>query len=607
MGRLARVDSPAHTTVDAVPAPWAGKPAKTVKPTGAVDALDPPVASGPTASGPSQELLKISQELSAVWDGTPPLWNPNIAPNNPGPGPFQTPEARRTLLYTLKNMKQAFEKSGLALRADLSPRDLRIRSSILQTFELAHLMRETQYDIWGSLQPMATPHDALQSVSISKPEDVEPAVKALETYPAYYQAWINALEASRAEGWVISKAIIEPMKTRIAADLAQIDAKLDETPYMQPLVTCPAGFSVDQYAAAKGQLTAAVQGPVRQSVELLSNFLGQYEARDSVGISEMPNPRAKEAAKLIFNYNLGKTINPTELHQLGLDQVEAAKANAIKLARTFVPANVPDEQVLAAFAALPQNRFASPEEVTAAVKAQVDKFVAAWTVAFGLKPEHITPPTLTASSHVTQGAYRRGTNEFLYNPDPALITRSDVPELVAHEIAHWANQMVKAENLPELAQGMYCYVTSEGVGIFAEQLAAQTGKDATHPYGAYDEFGYIGAEIALAFRAARVVCDTGIHFMGWSLDDSAKFLRAATGYSAELASRESVRYASMPGQADTYLVGLEGIQAARVAAKAKLGSSVTEEQLRERLLELAGVPLGTLLKGLSQPFTLGTP
>ena len=56
-------------------------------------------------------------------------------------------------------------------------------------------------------------------------------------------------------------------------------------------------------------------------------------------------------------------------------------------------------------------------------------------------------------------------------------------------------------------------------------------------------------------RAARLVVDTGIHALGWTLEESMEFLMDATGCHPFEAERECRRYAAWPGQALSYKFG----------------------------------------------------
>ena len=561
----------------------------------AVDALTSPVpACGVAPAQISKGIARVADQLWAVWQKNAPLFNPMLAPVAANPGKVQTPADRKATLEALFAQEATWRKSPLALAKGLSTRDLVIRSSIEQSFALAHLMEDTQYDIWGSLQMMYTPHDSLLSVSISKPADVKGAISTLATYPTYYRTWTDALAASKADGWVIPQVQIDAVKKRIDQDLAQLDADVEKTPYFEPLATKPEGWTDAEYQSAKTALGAAVKGPVRTALAQFQSFIGGYCGRDTLGVYEMPNGKGHEAFKAILAYNLGQTMKPETVHALGERHLQAYLAEAVPMARRYTGPQATDAEVLARFAKLPQNQYTDSAQMEAAMTEAVAATVKAWTAAFGLKQSQVRPPNLVVDPGAGQASYNSGSNRLVYSNVPAEHARSELGEIVHHEIAHWADAMVSGSDFPPLVGALGCNVTIEGTGLYAEQLGAEWGKDAAHPHGQYDDLELVGQKIAQAFRAARLVVDTGIHTLGWSVDKAAEVLKAATGYDDALVQKEIRRYIAMPGQADTYLIGLLGIDKERAAAKRALGADFDLVGFDKVLLDVSGASLKTL-------------
>ena len=104
----------------------------------------------------------------------------------------------------------------------------------------------------------------------------------------------------------------------------------------------------------------------------------------------------------------------------------------------------------------------------------------------------------------------------------------------------------------------------EGWALYAEQLADEGG------YYADDPFGRIGYLQAQQFRACRLVVDTGIHAMGWSREQSIRFLTEQTGRPKVAMMSETDRYCAWPGQACSYKTGHNEIIRLRNEAKAAL-------------------------------------
>src|SRR5258707_7330072 len=70
--------------------------------------------------------------------------------------------------------------------------------------------------------------------------------------------------------------------------------------------------------------------------------------------------------------------------------------------------------------------------------------------------------------------------------------------------------------LPALQRQRSLPVFSEGWGLYAEQLAEETGLYT-------DERGLLGAVSTALMRAVRLVVDTGLHAFGWSRERAVKY------------------------------------------------------------------------------------
>jgi uncharacterized protein (DUF885 family) len=107
---------------------------------------------------------------------------------------------------------------------------------------------------------------------------------------------------------------------------------------------------------------------------------------------------------------------------------------------------------------------------------------------------------------------------------------------------------------------------SEGWGLYSEQLAGELGVYEDNPEG---QLGYFQS---MAFRAARLVVDTGIHSKRWTRDRALNWFAEATGGTVKSVENEIDRYAVWPAQACGYKVGHTEINRQRDRAKAALGA-----------------------------------
>lgn len=99
-----------------------------------------------------------------------------------------------------------------------------------------------------------------------------------------------------------------------------------------------------------------------------------------------------------------------------------------------------------------------------------------------------------------------------------------------------------------------------------------------------------------ALRACRLVVDTGMHAMGWSLDQAWKYMLQNTAMGEHDARTEVIRYVTWPGQATAYKVGERFIRKLRNTAETRLGPAFDPRDFYHVVLQCGPVPLEVLEK-----------
>jgi uncharacterized protein (DUF885 family) len=129
---------------------------------------------------------------------------------------------------------------------------------------------------------------------------------------------------------------------------------------------------------------------------------------------------------------------------------------------------------------------------------------------------------------------------------------------------------------------------SEGWALYAEQLGAELG--------VYDEdpLGRLGYLQSIAFRACRLVVDTGLHAKRWTRDHAIRWFATTNGSPVDDVSSEVDRYCAWPGQACGYKVGHSEINRLRAAARAALGPRFDFRAFNDALVTGGNVPLVVL-------------
>jgi uncharacterized protein (DUF885 family) len=133
---------------------------------------------------------------------------------------------------------------------------------------------------------------------------------------------------------------------------------------------------------------------------------------------------------------------------------------------------------------------------------------------------------------------------------------------------------------------------SEGWALYGEQLADELGAYDGDPVG---RLGYLQS---LAFRACRMVVDTGLHAKRWTRQQAVDFFVNVNGSKPDEVASEVDRYCSWPGQACGYKLGHSRIVALRDKAKAALGPKYDLKAFDDAVVLGGNVPMDVLAKNV---------
>jgi uncharacterized protein (DUF885 family) len=134
-------------------------------------------------------------------------------------------------------------------------------------------------------------------------------------------------------------------------------------------------------------------------------------------------------------------------------------------------------------------------------------------------------------------------------------------------------------------EGFTAYV--EGWALYAERLAGEVG-------GYPDDYAEFGRLTFEAWRAARLVVDTGVHAFGWSREQAIEYMMQNVGLSEHDVIAEVDRYIAWPGQALAYKLGELEIRKLRAEAERALGPRFDLRAFHDALLEQGALPLDLL-------------
>jgi uncharacterized protein (DUF885 family) len=190
-------------------------------------------------------------------------------------------------------------------------------------------------------------------------------------------------------------------------------------------------------------------------------------------------------------------------------------------------------------------------------------------------------------------------NYYINLRDTAIWPRYALPTLTYHEgIPGHVWQGEYTYKLPLIRSLLAFNAYSEGWALYAEQLGDELGCYDDDPLG---RLGYLQS---LAFRACRLVVDSGIHAKRWTKDQAISWFAATNGSTVEEVRGEVYRYCAWPGQACGYKVGHSEIDRLRDKAKSALGPRFDLRTFDDALVLGGNVPI-TLLDGVIDRYVAG--
>jgi len=127
----------------------------------------------------------------------------------------------------------------------------------------------------------------------------------------------------------------------------------------------------------------------------------------------------------------------------------------------------------------------------------------------------------------------------------------------------------------------------EGWALYTERLADEMGLYSSD----FDRLGMLSFD---AWRASRLVVDTGIHAFGWSRERAIDYMVANTPLAENNIDNEVDRYISWPGQALSYKIGQLAMWRLRREAETAMGDRFDIKAFHDVVLGLGPVPLGFL-------------
>lgn len=388
----------------------------------------------------------------------------------------------------------------------------------------------------------------------------------------------------------------------IERSLAQIDSylssPLDSDPFVNIVV--PDWEGRDRWIA---EMTGVVQEHIRPA-------LAKY--RDTIRTEIAPAGRSQDRAglgwvdggaeyyeRLIKDFTT-VALTADEIHEIGLEEMDKTQEEFSKYGQSALGiSDVP--QLLERLRTDKSLRFDSTDELLEFNRSVITKAEAIAPQWFGHLPEapcemaeipaSLAPNMPPAYYFPPPADGSRPGTYFINTASPTTVHRFDMVATAAHEAVpgHHLQCAINAEagDLPMFRRYGLIMAYSEGWGLYSERLADEMGLYESD----LDRIGMVSAD---AWRAGRLVVDTGIHAKGWSRDQAIAYLTEHAPIKHDTVAIEVDRYIGYPGQALTYKIGQREFRRLRALAEDRLGDRFDIKTFHDTVLTSGSVPLPVL-------------
>jgi len=502
-----------------------------------------------------------------------------------------TPEARAR--------RQQFNEAVLGKLADISVDELRPDDQL--SYRIFKYEREAERESYQQpvhLFPITSQSgyhtyfaEAPSNMSFLAAADYDDYLVSLADFRRYNREYIDVLREAVRSGYTHYCGSISGYAATIEAHIV---ADAEQSLLYVPFTRFPGNVNDDQRAeyTRKGvELIESVIVPGYE--ELLDFFVTEYlpACRKEVGITSIPG--GDDYYRYLIRYFTTTDMTAEEIHELGISELGRIRAEMQDIIdavgfegdfRSFVDFLREDPRF---YARSDEELLGRVALISKTAEGELPRF-------FTLLPR----ATYKIVGNPERGAFYMppsgdGTDSgsyFIKTGDLKGTPLYTIEALSLHEGVpghHLQSALAQELNLPEFRRDLYHSAFGEGWGLYSERLGKEMGfyKDP------YNDFGRLTYE---AWRACRLIVDTGMHAFGWSRQQAVDFMLANTAVSESKVNSEIDRYITWPAQALSYKIGELIIRELRAKAEAELGSSFDIRRFHDRVVGSGSLPIAVL-------------
>jgi uncharacterized protein (DUF885 family) len=428
--------------------------------------------------------------------------------------------------------------------------------------------------------------------------DAEAWIARLEAMPRSYADQLANARRGLDTGLVQSRSIVENALTLIGPE-AEVTPEAD--PLLKPFQTLPASIPAAQQASLRERAALAVADGIMPQRREWARFLREdYLPRAPETLGLVHRPGGRDLYAFLVHGFTTTDMTPDDVHAIGLQEVDrirgrmSAEMQAAGWTGDFA-------SFLTFLRTDPQFYATTREQLLEKASEMAKRADDGMPALFGTLPRlpyGVRPVPRAIEANYTTGRYNPGSLEngiaggYMVNTS-SLDQRGlyELPALTLHEGVpghhHQIALQQEAEDGPYFRKSVDVTAFTEGWGLYAEFLGEEMGFYRTP----YERFGRLSYEM---WRACRLVSDTGLHWLGWDLEQARACFRDNSALAPLNIETELQRYIGWPGQATAYKIGEIRLRAIRTRAEAELGDRFDIRRFHDALLVDGPLPMGLL-------------
>jgi uncharacterized protein (DUF885 family) len=434
-----------------------------------------------------------------------------------------------------------------------------------------------------------------RTTTVASRDDAEAWLARLEALPAFYEQNVTNLRRGIQTRFTQPRIVVDRV---VEVARRQAAMKAEESSLLLPFARLPASIPAAAQADYRARALGVVRDRILPAQRALADFLlREYTPAARPAIGWRTTPKGEATYRFLVRRETTTNMTPDEIHKLGLSEVARI--------RGLMEATIRETKFSGSFADFlnmlrtdarfyphtAEDLLEKASEIAKRADDQLPRlFGTLPRLPYGVRPvpaemaEGYTTGRYWQGSMQTgqAGAYMVNTSHLDQRPLyelPALTVHEAVP---GHHLQIALSQ--ELSELPYFRRNSSPTAFVEGWGLYSEFLGEEMGiyRD---PYELFGRYSYE------MWRACRLVADTGIHWLGWDIEQARRCFAENSALAPHNIQTELERYISWPGQALAYKIGELRFRSLRKEAEQKLGERFSVREFHDLLLTGGALPM----------------